>query len=237
MVTWNGCGVPSPRRAIVSPSRTISRTSSARTASTTSGTATLTSRRLREYTRTSSPALCTWIRAPSSLNSTDARPRSRIAAPTPSAESASIGWIGVNGRTTSAVSAASPSTSAARATGASAPASIAARRTVAGRMFDARATASTSTPSSAPCRSSPNSSRARKSCSCVGRPFEQAPQRFGARPRRPGSRERRDPDEDVVDIRERERGVRAPAARCALRRSRLRRRRSAPAAASRSGTQ
>ena len=41
-----------------------------------------------------------------------------------------------------------------------------------------------------------------------GRPFEQAPQRFGARPSRPGSRERRDLDEGVVDIRELERGVR-----------------------------
>src|SRR5438132_8950294 len=62
-------------------------------------------------------------------------------------------------------SASSPSTSAARATGASAPASIAARRKRAAAIPDARATASSSTPSSAPCRSSPKIRRIRKSCS------------------------------------------------------------------------
>ena len=45
------------------------------------------------------------------------------------------------------------------------PAIMTARRTVAGDAFPARATASINTPSSAPCRSSPVSSRTRKSCS------------------------------------------------------------------------
>jgi hypothetical protein len=58
IVTWNGCGVPSGRNTIASPSSTIWRAGIARTISTTSGTATVTSLRFREYTRTSSSALC-----------------------------------------------------------------------------------------------------------------------------------------------------------------------------------
>ena len=47
----------------------------ARTTVTTSGTAIVTSRRFLEKTRTSSPTLCAWMRAPSSLCSNDASPR------------------------------------------------------------------------------------------------------------------------------------------------------------------
>ena len=53
-----------------------------------SGTAAVTSRRLREYTRTSSSTLWTWMRAPSSLYSNEALPSSASAPPT------SVGRIG-----------------------------------------------------------------------------------------------------------------------------------------------
>src|SRR5438093_1242020 len=98
IVTWNGSGVPSggARSAIASPSRIVSRRGRRRVASTTSGTATVTSFSWREKTRTSSPALCTWIRAPSSLYSNAASPSSARASATSAAAWASIGWIGRN---------------------------------------------------------------------------------------------------------------------------------------------
>src|SRR2546430_33295 len=124
-----------------------------RVASTTSGTATVTSFSWREKTRTSSPALCTWIRAPSSLYSNAASPSSVRASATSAAAWASIGWIGRNSSIRKRASPAAPSTSAARATAARSPASIAARRTKSGSSPAARATASVTSPSSAPCRS------------------------------------------------------------------------------------
>src|SRR5947209_3558415 len=167
IVTWKGSGVPSggARSAIASPSRIVSRRGSRRVASTTSGTATVTSFSWREKTRTSSPALCTWIRAPSSLYSNAASPSSVRASATSAAAWASIGWIGRNSSIRKRASPAAPSTSAARATAARSPASIAARRTKSGSSPAARATASVTSPSSAPCRSSPISSRNRNSCS------------------------------------------------------------------------
>ena len=74
IVIWNGCGAPFGASAIVSPSRISSRAGSGRTASTISGTAAVTSLRLRVKTRTSSPALWTWTRAPSSFHSSAAVP-------------------------------------------------------------------------------------------------------------------------------------------------------------------
>src|SRR5213594_675440 len=151
IVTWKGSGVPSggARSAIASPSRIVSRRGSRRVASTTSGTATVTSFSWREKTRTSSPALCTWIRAPSSLYSNAASPSSARASATSAAAWASIGWIGRNSSIRKRASPAAPSTSAARATAARSPASIAARRTKSGSSPAARATASVTSPSSA----------------------------------------------------------------------------------------
>ena len=65
-----------------------------RTRATISGTDAVTSLSVRENTRTSSPALCTWMRAPSSLYSSAASPSCLSASPTLSAGCASIGWIG-----------------------------------------------------------------------------------------------------------------------------------------------
>src|SRR6266568_1621671 len=167
IVTWKGSGVPSggARSAIASPSRIVSRRGSRRVASTTSGTATVTSFSWREKTRTSSPALCTWIRAPSSLYSNAASPSSARASATSPAAWASIGWIGRNSSIRKRASPAAPSTSAARATAAKSPASIAARRTKPGSSPAARATASVTSPSSAPWRNSPINNRKRNSCS------------------------------------------------------------------------
>src|SRR3989454_276773 len=167
IVTWNGSGVPSggARSAIASPSRIVSRRGSRRVASTTSGTATVTSFSWREKTRTSSPALCTWIRAPSSLYSNAASPSSARASATSAAAWASIGWIGRNSSIRKRASPAAPSTSAARATAARSPASIAARRTKSGSSPAARATASVTSPSRAPWRSSPINNRNTNSCS------------------------------------------------------------------------
>ncbi len=82
--------------------------------------------------------------------------------------------IGRTGRPTSspkAASAALPPASAAAATAPSEPRSIIARRTSATGTDAARATASVITPSSAPCRSSPDSSPIRNRCSsAVARP-------------------------------------------------------------------
>ena len=52
----------------------------------------VTSLRLRVKTRTSSPARCTWMRAPSSFHSTDAGPAAASASATAGAPAASIGW-------------------------------------------------------------------------------------------------------------------------------------------------
>ena len=73
-VTWNGCGRPSSRSAIASPSSTNDAAGSASAASTTSGSRAVTSSSVRVKIRTSSPERWTWIRAPSSFHSTAAGP-------------------------------------------------------------------------------------------------------------------------------------------------------------------
>ena len=74
IVIWKGCGRPPGRRLITSPSRIRSLAGSARVTSTISGTACVTSFKLREYTLTSSPDLWTCTRAPSILYSSAASP-------------------------------------------------------------------------------------------------------------------------------------------------------------------
>ena len=162
IVSWNGCGRPSGRSAIASPSSTASRTGSARAKSTTSGTRAVTSWRWRVKTRTSSPALWSWIRAPSSLYSKVAAPSRSIAASTSSAVLASMGAIGESSRSEKRPRPAAPSSSAARATSPTWPEYMAACRTSAAGSPEAFAIASRSRPSSAPCRSSPTSSSPRK---------------------------------------------------------------------------
>ena len=78
---------------------------------------------------------------------------------------ASIGLSGCPTSRPNADSAPAPPSSAASATAGRDPRSITARRTRVTGTSDARATASVITPSSAPCRSSPESSRTRKNCS------------------------------------------------------------------------
>ncbi len=165
IVTWNGCGAPPGASAIASPSRISSRTGSGRTAATISGTAAVTSLRLRVNTRTSSPALWTCTRAPSSFQSTAAVPRKSSAFETLSADCASIGCTGWRRRMPNCAMPPAPSTSAARAMAGRPPAYIAARRTSSGGSAAACAIASSITPSSAPWRSSPTRSRTRNSCS------------------------------------------------------------------------
>ena len=81
----------------------------------------------------------------------------------------------MNNRTRNRESAASPSTSTADATVARSPAIITPRRSDFDGTCAAFATASMSTPSCAPCRSSPNSSRVRKSCSASVADWNSAP--------------------------------------------------------------
>ncbi len=165
MVVWNGCGRPSARSAIASPSRISSADAALRAASTTSGTAAVTSFRVRVKTRISSPALCTWTLAPSSFHSNAASPRAAIAASGLAAGCASIGRIGRIGRMAKRSSPACPWVSAARAAGARPPPIMAARRTSAAGTPLAEASASSITPSRAPWRSSPTIRRTRKFCS------------------------------------------------------------------------
>ncbi len=121
------------------------------------------SARVRVKIRTSSPCRCTWMRAPSSLNSTDASPTAAIASETVAAVDASIGWT--PRPTTSPTSSSSPAVPVRASTAVSprSPDSIAARRTAAAGRSAARAIASSSTPSRAPVRSSPRITRPRKS--------------------------------------------------------------------------
>ena len=158
-VSWNGRGRPSPVSAIASPSSTSVAAGRAATASTTSGTRSVISSRLRVNTWTAPACLCTWIRMPSSLLSTATVAPSGaafvMAWPTSGALEASIGRTGRPGRSVNAASASSPPPSAAAATGSVDPANIDARRTVAAGSPAATATASSISPSSAPWRSSP----------------------------------------------------------------------------------
>ncbi len=137
----------------------------ARTTSTTSGSRCVMSARLRVNTRTSSPARCTWMRAPSSLYSTDASPTASIASLGLAAVAASIGSTGRPTTSPTASSSSAVPVSASRAVSPRSPESIAARRTESPGRSAARAIASMSTPSSAPVRMSPISTRRMKSCS------------------------------------------------------------------------
>ena len=136
------------------------------------------SSRVRVNTATSVPARWTWTRAPSSFHSTAASPTRSMAASTLVAVEASIGC---RGRPTSRWNSRSPGTPEARATSATgprAPRSIRARRTSAPGTPAALAMASTITPSSAPWRSSPESSPIRNRCSAaVARPNSSATSR------------------------------------------------------------
>ena len=123
------------------------------------------SARLRVKTRTSSPRRCTWMRAPSSLNSTDARPVTASAAVGSAAVDASIGSTGVPTARPTRSSVSAPSVRAVRAVAPRSPESMTARRTVAAGTSAALATASTRTPSSAPVRISPMRTRVTKDCS------------------------------------------------------------------------
>ncbi len=96
---------------------------------------------------------------PSSLLSTataaPSGPALAIASATSVALDASIGRIGRPGRSPNSSSAGTPPVSAATATGGVEPANIDARRTAAAGTSAASATASSISPSRAPCRSSP----------------------------------------------------------------------------------
>ena len=135
----------------------------ARAQSTTSGTRSVTSWSCRVKTRTSSPALWTWMRAPSTLYSKAASPRRSRASPTSSAVLASIGATGDRRRMREARQGRRRLRRAPRAP----PrprlaANMAAWRTSRGRQDAARAIASCTRPSRAPWRTSPISSSTRK---------------------------------------------------------------------------
>jgi len=101
------------------------------------------------------------------------------AASTEGALDASIGLSGCPTSSPNSDSASAPPSSAASATAGSDPRSITARRTSAAGTPAARATASVITPSSAPWRSSPESSRTRKYCSsAVAAPMTASTSRF-----------------------------------------------------------
>ena len=164
-----------------SPSSTAARTGSLPSPATTSGRRAVMSSSVLVYSRTSPSRTCAWIRMPSSFHSTAAcaAPGPPPAGSLPSAPAAilarassmegalaaSIGLSGWPTRRPNPLSAAVPPLSAASATAGSDPRSITARRTWATGTPAARATASVITPSRAPCRSSPDSSRTRKYCS------------------------------------------------------------------------
>src|SRR3954468_101752 len=108
---------------------------------------------------------CTWTRAQSSFHSRIALPNDTSASAILGAESASIGCTGRKSWREYRASAGSPSVSTASATAPRSPASITARRTFAAGSPAAFATASVSTPSRAPWRTSPMASAVRNDCS------------------------------------------------------------------------
>ena len=127
--------------------------------------------RLRVNRRTSPSRRWAWMRAPSSFHSTDAGPVAASAVATSGAGDASIGCTARPGTMPTVASAASPPVSAARAVAPREPDIMCARRTAAIGTPAALATASTITPSSAPWRSSPPSTRHSNCCSgSVARP-------------------------------------------------------------------
>ena len=164
-VTWNGSGRPSARRAIASPSSTALRASRASVAATTSGSRDVRSSSDREKTATSSPSRWTWMRAPSSFQSTAPSPTFSMASPSEAPGDASIGLSGRPTWSRKCSSPASPSRSAASATTRGSPQSMVARSTAVRGMPVAAATASAITPASAPWRRSPATSPRRKACS------------------------------------------------------------------------
>ena len=94
---WSGMHAAGPTRvkAMASPSSTSCAAGSARAASAISGIAAVTSLRLRVKMRTSSPRLCTWMRAPSIFHSKATSPESvSSASSTSPATCASIGAMG-----------------------------------------------------------------------------------------------------------------------------------------------
>ena len=103
-----------------------------------------------------------------------------MASASDSAGEASIGRSGVPSVNRNFPSASAPPANAVAAVSGNEPDNMNARRTVSPGTSAARATASSSTPSSAPCRSSPTSSRIRKSCSALVAAAEQ----FGQQLRR-----------------------------------------------------
>src|ERR687898_787515 len=185
IVSWNMRGSSSSPTPMASPSSTRLSAGSDRASSAMPGRRAVTSLRLRVKIRTSSPTLCTWMRAPSSFHSTDASVPTVSPVPSPppaaslpllpatsakaSATSvavwANIGWTGRSSVSPTAASPASPSVSAISATAGRSPPSIAARRIVSRGTPAALATASVTSPSNAPWRSSPTSRRRSRSCS------------------------------------------------------------------------
>ena len=130
------------------------------------------SARLRVKMRTSSPERCTWMRAPSSLYSTDALPTAPTASAAVGAVLASIGRMARPTTRPVFASSSSVPVSAVRAVLPRSPESIAARRTVSSGRPEALATASVTTPSSAPVRTSPRRAPRRNACSpSVARPI------------------------------------------------------------------
>ncbi len=162
-----GTGAARPRRRRRAPRR---RARGRRRAGSTTSAATAPRRpvislRLRVKMRTCPSRRWAWIRAPSSFHSTDAGPVASSAAATSAAGDASIGCTARPGTIPTAPSASTPPVSAAVAVTPRSPANMWARRTAAIGTSAALATASTITPSSAPCRSSPLNTFHSRRCS------------------------------------------------------------------------
>ena len=158
-----GAPASSPMSPSTSPSSTRSAPGNDRTSSTTPGRRSVMSFRLRVNSDTTPPLRCACTRAPSSFHSTEANPISSTASPALAAGLANIGCTGRPGWSRTAASAGPPPVSAACAAAPRSPAIIAARRTDATGTSAALATAVSTTPSSAPWRSSPPR-MPRKSC-------------------------------------------------------------------------
>ena len=167
IVSWNAAGDRSSVQPITSPSKATVRTGKPRTAFATSSSRSVTSFRLRVHIRTESSRRWTWMRIPSSFHSTEHRPMSATAEAASSAVEASMGRSGRKIVRPTASSPGRPSTRAMPAVSVRSPISMRARRTAAGDTLAARATASTTTPSLAPWRNSPTSSRRTKSASAA----------------------------------------------------------------------
>ena len=132
---------------------------------------------VRVAIRISSPSRCTWMRMPSSFTSTATVPPPALptAAPRSGALEASIGSTGRPTSRPKPANASSPPVIAATTTCVVEPASIAARRTEASGTPAAAATASWTSASSAPWRTSPVTAPRSHACSsAVARPNSSA---------------------------------------------------------------